>query len=62
MRQDYNEPGQTTAGQDAEDEARWDETLATPESQELLARMADDALIEYRAGRTTPLDPDDLDG
>jgi len=38
---------------DDEDERRWDEAFAR--SQDLLARMAQEALQEYQAGRTTPL-------
>ncbi len=41
-----------------ESERRWDELFAR--SQDLLARMADEARQEYRAGRTEPLDPDKL--
>jgi len=38
---------------DDEDERRWEEAFAR--SQDLLARMAQEALQEYHAGRTTPL-------
>ena len=37
-------------------ERRWDELFGRPESDELLASWADDALEEHRAGRTRPLD------
>jgi hypothetical protein len=40
------------------DEQRWDASFAA--SQDALARMADEALAEHRAGRTRPLDPDAL--
>lgn len=39
-------------------ERRW-QTLFS-QSQDLLAKMADEALAEHRAGRTLPLDPDAL--
>jgi hypothetical protein len=35
---------------------RWDSALA--QSQDGLERLADEALAEYHAGRTEPLDPD----
>jgi hypothetical protein len=38
-------------------ERRWDESFAR--SQDLLAQMAEKALQEYRAGKTTPLFEDD---
>jgi hypothetical protein len=41
-----------------ESERRWDELFAR--SQDLLARLAEDARQEYRAGRTEPLDLDKL--
>lgn len=37
------------------DNARWDTLLATDESQALLEQLADEALAEYRAGKTKPL-------
>ncbi len=43
-----------------ESERRWAELFARPESEELLGRMADEALAAHRAGRTRPLDPEDL--
>ena len=39
-------------------EQRWNELFAR--SQDMLARMADDALAEHKAGKTLPLDPDTL--
>jgi hypothetical protein len=41
-----------------ESERRWDELFAN--SQDLLARMAQEAREEYRAGLTEPLDPEKL--
>jgi hypothetical protein len=37
------------------DNARWDALLATDESQVLLEQLADEALAEYRAGKTKPM-------
>jgi hypothetical protein len=42
-----------------ESERRWDELFSRPPS-EMLERMAADALDDFRAGRTSPLDPDRL--
>jgi hypothetical protein len=39
-------------------EQRWNELFAR--SQDLLAKLADEALAEHRAGKTVPLDPDTL--
>ena len=39
-------------------ERKWAQTFA--ESETLLAELADEALAEYRAGQTLPLDPDSL--
>jgi hypothetical protein len=39
-------------------ERRWEE--AFEKSQDQLAKLADEALAEYRAGRTKPLDTDQL--
>jgi hypothetical protein len=41
-----------------EEDRQWDETFAN--SADVLAQLADDALAEYRAGRTQKLDPDQL--
>ena len=41
-----------------ESERRWDELFSR--SQDLLAKMAEEARAEYRAGLTEPLDPDTL--
>jgi hypothetical protein len=39
-------------------EQRWNELFAR--SQDMLARMAEEALAEHRAGKTLPLDPEKL--
>ena len=39
-------------------EQRWNELFAR--SQDMLAKMADEAIAEHKAGRTLPLDPDAL--
>ncbi len=39
-------------------ERRWQEAFAN--SQDALSRLADEALAEYHAGQTQPLDPDKL--
>jgi hypothetical protein len=39
-------------------EQRWQELFAR--SQDLLAKMADEAMAEHAAGKTLPLDPDTL--
>ena len=44
--------------EELESERRWDELFAR--SQDLLARMAQEARREYRAGLTEPLDLDKL--
>ncbi len=41
-----------------EADRKWDESFAN--SQDALAKLADEALAEYRAGKTRPLDPDKL--
>ena len=41
-----------------ESERRWDDLFAR--SQDLLAKMGEEARREYRAGLTEPLDPDKL--
>ena len=46
--------------QEIESEQRWDELFATPNSQVLLSRMADQALAEAKAGRATKLDLNEL--
>ena len=42
--------------QEIESERRWDELFSRPESAGLLARLADEAIAEHRAGRTRKLD------
>ncbi len=37
-------------------ERRWDELFDRPDSQDMLERMADEAIGAHRAGRTEPLD------
>jgi hypothetical protein len=44
--------------EEIEDERRWDESFAR--SADVLDRLADEALAEYRAGKTKVLDPDGL--
>lgn len=44
--------------QELRSERRWQELFAR--SQDLLSKMADEALAEHKAGRTLPLDPDTL--
>jgi hypothetical protein len=46
--------------QEIESEHRWDELFARPESADLLARMADEAMAEVRAGRARKLDVNEL--
>ena len=43
-----------------EDEKRWGELFARPESAELLSRLADQALAGVRAGQARKLDLHDL--
>ena len=43
-----------------ESEGQWAELFASHESEDLLERLADEALSEHRAGRTRPLNPEDL--
>lgn len=46
--------------EDIESERKWDELLATPESQAWLEEMGRRAKEDYLAGRTEPLVPEDL--
>lgn len=41
-------------------ERRWSDLFVRPESEDLLERLADDALSEHNAGRDQPLSTDDL--
>lgn len=43
-----------------ESERQWTALFALPESEDLLERLADEALSEHRAGRTLPLDLEEL--
>ena len=43
-----------------ESERQWMELFGRPESEELLERLADEALATHRAGLTRPLNPEDL--
>ena len=43
-----------------ESERQWAELFNRPESEEMLERLADEALAEHRAGRTRPLNVEDL--
>ena len=43
-----------------ESERQWAELFVRPESEDLLERLADDALSEHRAGRTRPLIANDM--
>ncbi|MDE0146419.1 MAG: hypothetical protein OXI53_08895 [Nitrospira sp.] len=43
-----------------ESERKWAELFVRPESDDLLERLADEALAEHRAGRTRSLDLEDL--
>ena len=43
-----------------ESERQWTTLFALPESEDLLERLADEALSEHRAGRTLPLDSEEL--
>ena len=43
-----------------ESERQWAKLFALPESEDLLERLADEALSEHRAGRTKPLYVEDL--
>jgi hypothetical protein len=44
--------------EELEEEARWDESFE--KSQDVLAKLAEEALAEDQAGKTQPLDPDTL--
>ena len=43
-----------------ESELRWAELFDRPESEDLLERLADEAVEAHRAGLTRPLDLDEL--
>ena len=44
--------------EELEDEASWDQVFAR--SQDALARLAEEAMLEHREGKTQELDPDKL--
>ena len=44
--------------EELEDERRWDESFAR--SPDLLAKLATEAMAEYRVGKTQALDPETL--
>lgn len=44
--------------EELEDERRWDESFAR--SEDLLAKLAAEAMAEHRAGKTQELDPEAL--
>ena len=43
-----------------ESERQWAELFARPESEAMLERMADAAIAEHQAGRTRPLNVEEL--
>lgn len=43
-----------------ESEERWAKLFAHPNSKTMLERLAKEALEDHRAGRTTPLNPDEM--
>ncbi len=45
---------------DEEEEAEWDELASRPEAKALFEEWEAEAMEEYRAGKTKPLDPEDL--
>ena len=47
--------------EEIESERRWDQLFSQP-PLEALKRMAEEALADHRAGRTTPLDPERPEG
>lgn len=53
-----SEPVVTNAAPSYDDDPVWNALFA--QSQEMLAHMADEALAEFLAGKTEPLDPDTL--
>lgn len=42
-----------------EESERWERLLASPESQQMLDMLAEEALQEYRAGEAKPMEFDD---
>lgn len=43
-----------------ESDQRWSELFSRPESEDLLERLADEAIVAHRAGRTKPLNIKEL--
>ena len=43
-----------------ESERQWEELFSRPESEDLLERLADEAVAAHRGGLTQPLDPEKL--
>jgi hypothetical protein len=43
-----------------ESERRWTDLFASTESEDLLERLADEAVVAHRQGKTAPLDPKEL--
>ena len=43
-----------------ESERQWTELFSRPESEDLLKELADEALAEHQAGRTRPLDVEEM--
>ncbi len=43
-----------------ESDQRWAELFSRPESEDLLERLADEAIAAHRAGRTQPLNIEEL--
>lgn len=43
-----------------ESERQWAEIFSRPESEDLLDRLANEALSDHKAGRSMLLDPEDL--
>jgi hypothetical protein len=58
MSPEFDSPGNASEAAELDAERRWQERFA--HSADLLAKLADEALAEYREGRTQPLDPDML--
>ena len=44
--------------EELEDEMRWEKAFAS--SHDILAKLAEDAMAEYKAGKTQELDPETL--
>ncbi|MBI1298357.1 hypothetical protein GC175_25770 [bacterium] len=43
-----------------EAERRWDDLFADPRSEDLLSRLAAEALDKFNQGETLPLEPEDI--